>query len=546
MSARCLPEAPKFASPAEAEVWERLRETLPADVLLLANVVLVDEELDHEADLIVMFPDVGIVVVEVKGGSVHYDGEQWWQSGGGHQHKIDPVAQVRRVKYAVRDYVEGAPGWSRGHVAWAHAVVTPYSGFPQDFELADCPRWSLHDKDDLPDLAAGLEATARRMQQGRRPPTHDDVEVASQQLRGRSFTVPDRNAEAAERASEVERLTAEQAALLSVTRLLHRVEVRGGAGSGKTMLALAQARELSRGRSDMAPQRVALLCYSIGLAEFLKRQVEAWPAWQRPFVGTFHEFGKQWGAPDGDREDGHFWETELPATMAELAVGLEDEQRYDSIIVDEAQDFADDWWTSLLRSLRDPERGGLFIYSDENQRIFARFGQPPVPLIPLVLDHNLRNTKQIHQAFAPLAPTKMTARGGEGVDVTFIPSTDPLDHADDAVELLLDVGWSPGNIALLTTGKRHPEQKSLTELLGQIGYWRTYYDDDVFYGHVLGCKGLERPAVVLCVNETEPKERAREKLYVGMSRATDQLIIVGDPAVVRAVGGPDVAAKLGI
>lgn len=543
---RLMPESPKFASEAEREVWERLRDTLPGDVLLLANVVLVDEELDHEADLIVLFPDVGVVVVEVKGGAVHHDGDRWWQGNSSHQHTIDPVEQARRVKYAVKEYVEADPGWSRGTIAWAHAVVTPYSTFPEDFALPECPRWSLHDRDDFQDLAHRLEETARHMQQGRRPPTHDDIEVVSQTLRGRSFTQQDRNAAAAQHASEVDRLTAEQAALLSVTRLLNRVEVRGGAGSGKTMLALTQARELSRGRDGSTPQRVALLCYSIGLAEFLKRQVEAWPAWQRPFVGTFHEFGKQWGAPDGDREDSQFWETTLPATMGELAMGLTDEQCYDSIIVDEAQDFADDWWIPVLRALRDPERGGLFVYSDENQRIFARFGQPPVPLVPLVLDHNLRNTKQIHQAFAPLAPTRMTARGGDGVEVAFVPSDDPLGHADDVVEMLLDIGWAPGNIALLTTGNRHPEQVSLTQSRGQVGYWRTYWEEDVFYGHVLGCKGLERPAVVLCVNETEPKERAKEKLYVGMSRATDQLIVVGDPAVVRAIGGPVVAARLGI
>ena len=68
--------------------------------------------------------------------------------------------------------------------------------------------------------------------------------------------------------------------------------------------------------------------------------------------------------------------------------------------------------------------------------------------------------------------------------------------------LLLDVGWFPGNVALLTTGKRHDVQVEETERLGQGGYWETFWDEDeVFYGHVLGCKGLERPAVVLCVNE---------------------------------------------
>ena len=51
---------------------------------------------------------------------------------------------------------------------------------------------------------------------------------------------------------------------------------------------------------------------------------------------------------------------------------------------------------------------------------------------------------------------------------------------------------------------------------------------------------------MLCVNDTEVRDRAREKLYVGMSRATDQLIVVGDPAVVREMGGPGVANRLGL
>jgi len=235
--------------------------------------------------------------------------------------------------------------------------------------------------------------------------------------------------------------------------------------------------------------------------------------------------------------------------MAELATDLPDGQRFDSVIVDEAQDFADNWWTPLLRSLRDEESGGLFGYSDENQRIFARFGQPPVPLVPLVLDHNLRNSRQIHESFGPLAPTRMTSRGGDGADVHFIPASTEkaVEVADEAVGLLLDIGWFPDNIALMTTGKRHHTQVAETERLGQRGYWKTFWDDeDVSYGHVLGCKGLERPAVVLCLNEKAGRDRSREKLYVGMSRATDHLIVVGDPDVVREIGGPEVAKRLGI
>ena len=353
-----------------------------------------------------------------------------------------------------------------------------------------------------------------------------------------------------DRQAVADRLTLEQTMLLQVTRLLNRVEVRGGAGSGKTVLALAQARELSRGRQDRKAQRVALLCYSIGLAEFLKRVVAERPNNHRPsFVGTYEELGLLWGADTGTREDSDFWEHQLPARMAELATDLPDGQRFDSVIVDEAQDFAYNWWTPLLRSLRDEESGGLFGYSDENQRIFARFGQPPVPLVPLVLDHNLRNSRQIHESFGPLAPTRMTSRGGDGADVHFIPASTEkaVEVADEAVGLLLDIGWFPDNIALMTTGKRHHTQVAETERLGQRGYWKTFWDDeDVSYGHVLGCKGLERPAVVLCLNEKAGRDRSREKLYVGMSRATDHLIVVGDPDVVREIGGPEVAKRLGI
>ena len=278
-----------------------------------------------------------------------------------------------------------------------------------------------------------------------------DLVVVGIGPRGReSIHLVDLRAEADQRADVADRLTLEQATILRVTRLLHRVEVRGGAGSGKTVLALQQAKELTRGLQDRKPQRVALLCYSIGLAEHLRREVARWDRRHRPaFVGTFHAFGKQWGAPDGDRTDSDFWEERLPAEMAELASALPDGHKYDAVIVDEAQDFADSWWTPVLRALRDEEEGGLYVYSDENQRIFARFGRPPVALVPLVLDHNLRNTRQIHESFGPLAPSRMYSRGGDGPAVRFL---------DTAGEDLLDPGEGgdcghPGGGFLPTVGQ---------------------------------------------------------------------------------------------
>ncbi|MCF2572155.1 hypothetical protein [Brevibacterium sp. UCMA 11754] len=54
---------------------------------------------------------------------------------------------------------------------------------------------------------------------------------------------------------------------------------------------------------------------------------------------------------------------------------------------------------------------------------------------------------------------------------------------------------NPGDIALLTTGSRHPEQRSIVETEGTSAYWDQFFaTEDVFYGHhVLGFNGLERP-----------------------------------------------------
>ena len=552
---RLVPEEPRFETASEEHVWRVLRDALPGHAVLIANFRITDETKDHEADLIVLMPEVGVVVVEVKGGSVWRDADGWHQTlQSGKVRRIDPAHQAMKTKYAVRDYVERDPRWrqsSRSRVVWAHAVVAPYSEFHDDFDAPECPRWAVHGKTDLDDLAGRLWDTARLQVTTARPPSYDDVELIADILTGRNFGFRDVNAESDERTAHADRLTDEQAMILGVTRLLHRVEVRGGAGSGKTVLALAQAKDLTRGRGQRTPQRVALLCYSIGLAEYFKRVVSGWPRRHRPaFVGTFAELGRSWGAPDGDRRDSDFWEAELPATMTALALELDQKRRFDSIIVDEAQDFADSWWTPLIGALKDEERGGLYVYSDENQRIFARFGRPPVPLVPLVLDHNLRNTKQIHAAFGPLAPSRMYARGGEGPAVRFVPASadDALAAADDEIDRLLDDGWKTENVMLLTTGHRHPVQMERTGPGDdQERYWRTFWeDDDVFYGHVLGCKGLERRAVVLCVNESKVRERSRERLYVGMSRATDELVVVGDPDVIREMGGDVVARQLGL
>ena len=543
-------ETPRLANGAERKVWQALIDQLEPGDLVIPGKRVTDHLKDHEVDFLVAIEGAGIVCVEVKGGEVWHDGETWRQRRGGNDHKINPVRQAREACYALRDFIEKDPLWTQDRLRWDHVVVLPNTDLPEGFALPDCPRWKVIDRTDLPDIGAKLRHILVSQELDRPLLTRDGIAELADALSGRGLPQRSVVARALENEDAADILTEHQSVILDAIKLLNRVEIRGGAGSGKTFLAMEQARRLTRNG-----QRVALVCYSHGLASYLERITGAWNRRQQPaYVGEFHDLGKKWGAPEGPdeslrtEETVQFWERDLPRQMAELAAQLEPGHRFDAIVVDEAQDFADAWWDPLLAALKDDETGGIYVFTDEGQRVFDRHGSPPVPLVPLILDHNLRNTRQIANAFQPLVDHPMRFLGGEGPAVKYVPCSrdDAMDAGDDEVDALLDEGWRPEDVALLTTGSRHPEQRE-RQAAGSAAYWDSFWDaDQVFYGHVLGFKGLERRAVVLVVNEESAFERSRERLYVGLSRARDQLVVCGDPAFLRAVGGPDLARRLNI
>jgi hypothetical protein len=64
-----------------------------------------------------------------------------------------------------------------------------------------------------------------------------------------------------------------QTVLLQATRSLPRVKFTGGAGSGKTWLAVEKARLLCK-----QGKRVGLFSYNKGLSQYLQQQVAGWRA----------------------------------------------------------------------------------------------------------------------------------------------------------------------------------------------------------------------------------------------------------------------------
>ncbi|WP_100500812.1 NERD domain-containing protein [Geodermatophilus chilensis] len=543
MTARVFPDEPQLASASEQLFVQTLQEQLPNDAVLFCNVRFSDRGEDREADLIVGWPGVGVAVIEVKGGSVSLDRGVWRQVGDGVDREIHPVDQAVACKYLLCDYLAEHPRWRAGRPRVAHLVALPATTLPDAFLAPRLARWMAIDTTDVPHAAARIRAALQQVRDEPDPATAEDVEDLVDCLAGTAIPQQHLVAWLAEREAACDLLTRDQAKVLDLLSGRNRVEITGGAGSGKTWLAVEKARRLGA-----EGQRVALMCYSRGLAEFLRRRVEKLPKRQRPdYVATFHYLGIGWGVPEGSDDDSRYWEEFLPAQMVSLAGNLPESERFDAIVVDEGQDFAESWWDAVLAALRDPEKGALYVFSDEGQRIFARQGRPAVELESFPLVKNLRNTKQIAGTFSSLAPEQMRIRGLPGVPVRFVQcsSDEAVDVADGAASALLeDEDWPPEAVALLTTHRRHPVQVE-RQAEGQDVYWATYWeDDDLFYGHVLGFKGLERPAVVLAVNGFRDESRAREMLYVGLPRARDLLVVCGDLDLIRRVGGEAVARRL--
>lgn len=527
----------------EEQVWTRLREQLPDDVVVLHSTAIRQQGTEREVDLLVLWPGVGVVVVEVKGGWVEYRDGVWRNGRGRSEAKRieDPADQVNDARHRLVEWLRdrGTGPRDATHARWVSVVVLPGVDVGTDWQRPGLPRECLVGRQDLDLLADRLKAAANLHGAGMRPLTSADaaalVDAIAPEL------LPDEvQFEVDAQAEEIRLLTVEQEDVLEAIREFPRARVIGGAGTGKTVLALRKARQLARdGR------RVALMCYTVGLAKSFEREVATWPPRDRPaYVGTFHDLAFAWGATDGDRKDPRFWEEDLPEQLRVRAEAREVTEKFDVAVIDEAQDFGDSWWDAVTACLRDGDDGGLFVFLDDGQKLFTRHGRAPIDLPPVSLVRNLRSSKQIAQLAGAFAttPTSPRAMARRPVLLHDVPAQDAVDAADDVVDALIaddgEDGFRPGQVALLTTGSRHPMQPSIYEDEARAAYWEEFFEgEDVFYGTVQGFKGLERPAVVLCLNGIHPAAPARDRIYTGISRATTLLVVVGPRHLLEEAGG---------
>ncbi|CAL9429203.1 hypothetical protein [Streptomyces sp. enrichment culture] len=141
-------------------------------------------------------------------------------------------------------------------------------------------------------------------------------------------------------------------------------------------------------------------------------------------------------------------------------------------------------------------------------------------------------------AAAPAAPAAAPA----AAQIQLIPATPDgaLDAAEEAVDLLLDSGRTPGDVLVITTGDPHPW--AAHELsFGDAAYWAQHdAGDDVFYADAAVADRAASRAVVVVALNGGPEAAAVTALTVAHSRAGALLIVCGDPQRINSVLGAGV------
>ena len=226
-----------------------------------------ERDREFEADLVVGWPDIGIAVIEVKGGQVSCAAAavvpDLGQPAG--NRSAARVTQAQDCRHVLSRLLANRDS-PAAHARMVHLVAFPYTAVPAAWSAPDCDRSMVIDSADRGHAADAVRRALREHGGGHAPldPAGLDslVDILEGELAGQASLL----SAAAENELRIDQLTRDQTRLLDILRYQRRLKVVGGAGTGKTWLALEQARRLAR-----AGQRVALVCYSRGLARFFER-----------------------------------------------------------------------------------------------------------------------------------------------------------------------------------------------------------------------------------------------------------------------------------
>lgn len=549
----------ELPSRAEARFYEACRDGLPEDFVVIFSVNWIYRDgrgrvNEGESDFTILSPTQGVLVVEVKGGGVSFDAVTGvWHSvdRNGDKNVIkDPFKQASKERYVLLDQIKGHASWKQWtgtRLTIGHAVIFPDIVDKSSILGLDRRGEIIGVNEDIKNIAQWYNCVM-----GFWHHTNDDILGAKgvrliEDILCKSIEVkPALRAAVDDTEVQRIRLTTNQAKIFRVIGGRRRAIVSGGAGTGKTLLAVEKAKVLAGSGLD-----VLLLCYNRPLADSLAITMRNEPLIQTKSYHQLCDHRIKLAARKGHNllkdaieaypgiGDKYLFDVQMPYALA-LSADVIDE-RFDAVVVDEAQDFSNEYWLSVEMLLRDQGSSHLYIFIDENQALYSRKANLPVRDEPFYLTSNCRNTTPIHM-------TGYMFYKGNFIDPPELPGQNVTwtalekDEAQsDAIARIVQQwvqvdGLKPEDIAVLVAKRpKSTAYELLQKRLDETGVRSAFEIHGktkcVLVDTVARFKGLEAQAVILWVGDDDHWET----LYVGTTRAKSILAIVGSMKVINSM-----------
>lgn len=558
-----IPDAPEKGPNSERHVYARLGRELPDDWIVLHSLGLPGHETKiwGEADVVVL-STLGVFALEVKGGTVDCTDGVWTFSGdfGSYSKKESPWAQAMGCLGAVRDRLRAASPTFRDTL-FGFGVVMPYTTFTTTGAeiLPDVLLDKRNFRQSLKLYIHALEKYwkgALLEKQGRefRGLTATELREARQILRPNLETALSLGGYLTGVESRLIQLTNEQIRASRRMSANPRTIVRGAAGTGKSVIAIERACELSA-----QGQRVLYLCFNQLLATHVRNALAADKRAANVEVRHVHALYRELIAATGllprlqaeDAENPAFFAVRFPELAAE-ALCERAHDGWDVLVVDEAQDLLTpehlDTFDLLLRDgLR---RGRWHLFLDPQQNIYGGDVQAQVdgrlsegaPAFDDLFE-NCRNTRQVAVQASIVSGIDLAVAGapdGPACEVHYYQATpDGVVAVEAMIRQLISQDVRPPDIAILST--RRPENSLLAGLRDLAGHRLADPADEaalksgaLLFTTMHAFKGLERQAVI-AIDMGEIGDPDWSMLhYAGLSRARCLLHVFAPASARRA------------
>ena len=358
-------------TPSEEKFLRSVREKLSDEWTVFVNLEYTSapdfRRVSGEIDFLLFHEIFGIVIAEVKGGTLSSElgGEHWLQ--GSRPCKKDPWAQAQSQKKFLLRYFHANYGVAYLPFAVAALPCFPDCAFREEFppETRGNALWADDIEGDLEAFLVNFLRNSRDRSQVVHAAEFFDTALLRCALQSLFETAEKLRDRSKEERSVLLKLTHEQGRALNAESCgRRRFRVCGSVGTGKTLIALEQAKRLAaQGES------VLLLCYNILLSEFLISSVQAFP---NVVAAAFSDFAcDALGISEEEREaaakkneagrDAFF--DGLPKKLCAFLQKFP--RKFDAVIIDEAQDFSEDMWRAVESLTRDD--GRFIVFYDENE-----------------------------------------------------------------------------------------------------------------------------------------------------------------------------------